>query len=91
MMQEALKMLDGAAPITQQEFSKQIEAQKVLLEKLTPGWASIIGMAGTDGIEPKTKYRAWLADQPAEYQHKINNTNNALEISASIKLFQDGN
>lgn len=79
---------EDTIPLTHQEFDNQIEAQRALLNKLVPGWRSIVGTVGIAGLEPETEFRAWLAAQPAEYRHKINNTNNALEISASIKSFQ---
>lgn len=54
-----------------------------LLDGLAPGWKEIVGMP-----DKPTDYRKWLAAQPADYQNRINNSNNAFEISGSVKSFQ---
>lgn len=66
----------------------RIEDHKALIDGLNPGWKEIIGLA-PDGKILDSDYRKWLTTQPAEYQQKINLTNNAFEISSSIKTFQE--
>lgn len=68
---------------TQERVKTHIE----LLDGLHAGWDKIIGLPGADGQVPDTSYRKWLATQPAEYQTKLNESNNAFEIGASITAF----
>ncbi len=69
--------------------SERVNIHKEILDGMNPGWSKVIGVPGEDGIVPDTEYRKWLAAQPAEYQSKINESNNAFEIGSSIKAFND--
>lgn len=63
------------------------ETHVALLDGISPGWEETIGLPNKDGEIPNTKYRAWLATKPAEYQSRINDSVNALEIKRSIDAF----
>lgn len=70
--------------------SEKVAIHKELLQGLSPDWNKIIGVPDVKtGEIPKTEFRIWLATQPAEYQQKINGSNNAFEINSSIKAFQE--
>ncbi|MFZ6757979.1 hypothetical protein ACO0K9_12290 [Undibacterium sp. Ji50W] len=68
--------------------SERVNTHVELLHGLNPGWDQIIGLPDVDGRLPQTDYRRWLAAQPVAYQTKMHNSNNAFEIGASIKAYQ---
>lgn len=68
--------------------SERVNTHVELLHGLNPGWDQIIGLPDADGRLPQTDYRRWLAAQPVAYQTKMHNSNNAFEIGASIKAYQ---
>lgn len=74
--------------VTERVSSERVAIHKELLDGFAPDWETVVGIPDADGVAPKTEYRAWLATQPADYQTKIGNSNNAFEISASVKSFQ---
>lgn len=61
--------------------------QKEALEDVYPQWREIVGPVTDGKHDPNNEYRKWLATQPAEYQHKVNNTNSAQVISRSIDQY----
>lgn len=69
---------------------ERVSIHAELLDGLTPGWKDIVGVPDkvTD-VPPQTEYRKWLATQPVDFQQKIGSSNNAFEIGASIKAFQE--
>lgn len=68
--------------------SERIKTHAELLSGLNPGWEKIVGLP-VNGMAPDNEYRRWLASQPADYKDKIDNSNNAFEIGASIKAFNE--
>lgn len=67
----------------------EISIHKKLLKGFAPDWETVIGLPDpATGVAPKTAYRTWLATQPADYQSRINTSNDAFEISSSVKDFQ---
>ncbi|MBC3919167.1 hypothetical protein H8L32_16870 [Undibacterium sp. CY18W] len=68
--------------------SERVNTHVELLHGLNPGWDQIIGLPDADGRLPQTDYRRWLAAQPMAYQTRMHNSNNAFEIGASIKAYQ---
>jgi len=75
--------------VTERVSNERVAIHKELLNGLTPGWDAIVGLPDEQGNIPQTDYRKWLATQPADYQSKMAETNNAFEIGASIKAFQE--
>lgn len=69
--------------------SERVKTHRELLDGLHPGWEKIIGIPEVDSVAPDNEYRRWLTAQPAEYQAKINNSNNVFEIGSSIKAFNE--
>lgn len=69
--------------------SAEISIHKKLLKGFVSDWETVIGLPDHTGVAPKTAYRTWLATQPADYQTRINTSNDAFEISSSVKDFQD--
>jgi hypothetical protein len=59
------------------------------LEDAHPKWREIVGAVDAAGNpDANHPFRKWLAEQPAEYQQKINSTHNAAIISRAIDKFQ---
>lgn len=58
-----------------------------LLDGLAPDWRQTVGIPDEQGNIPQTPYRSWLATQPQEYQDRMQASNNAFEIKASIEKF----
>lgn len=73
--------------VTEKLSTERVAIHGELLDGLAPGWKEIVGIP-VDGVVPKTPYRDWLATKPLEYQQKIGSSNNAFEISGSVKEFQ---
>ena len=65
---------------------QQAQARDIL-DRRRPNWRDIVGLPDKDGKTPPTPYRAWLAQQPPEYQARINGSSNANEIGDSIDKF----
>lgn len=79
---------------SEEEFDKRLQAARLkdaveALEDEFPTWRKIVGEVDKDGkFDPKNPYRKWLSGKSAEYQEKINSTNNPSIISRSIRLFR---
>lgn len=59
-----------------------------VLDRTHPGWAEVVGLPDVDyGATPDTEYRRWLAMQPDEYQHEINNAWSPVVIGDSLDAF----
>jgi hypothetical protein len=72
--------------VSQRYVKDQVEA----LDDEFPDWRKIVGQVDITKQQPDTKnpYRKWLATQPEDYQARINGTNSAAVIAASIRKFQ---
>lgn len=93
-LEKALKGLRGTGESTAPDWETVVKAaaiayQKEALEDQYPNWREIVGPVTDGKFDPKNEYRIWLATQPADYQHKVNNTNSAQVISRSIDRFTD--
>jgi chemotaxis protein histidine kinase CheA len=58
------------------------------LEETYPDWMNIVAAVSDGKFDPKHPFRAWLATQPAEYQQKVNDTNNPRVIERAIDRFK---
>lgn len=67
--------------VSDAEIARAIED----LEDAHPAWRTIVGNYGDE--KKGNEFRQWLAKQPAEYQTKVNSTNNAAVITRSIDRF----
>lgn len=60
------------------------------LEDAYPDWKQIVGAVGPgETPDPNHPYRAWLATQPADYQKRINETDNPRVVERSINRFKE--
>lgn len=75
--------------VTEKVTAAEIAINKNLLGHYAPDWESVIGLPDASGVAPQTAYRTWLSAQPSDYQQRINTSNNAIEISSSVKDFQE--
>lgn len=80
---EAVQKVVNAA-YARAETQRQVNA----LDRAHPTWREIVGAVdGHDKHDPNNPFRKWLAKQPAEYQHKINSTDFADDITDAINKF----
>lgn len=98
-MMKGVKGTGGETPTPSQSFSKEdfekgLQAARLkdaveALEDEFPTWRKIVGEVDKDHkpIDPKNPFRVWLGKKSAEYQDKINSTNNPYVISRAIRLF----
>lgn len=58
------------------------------LEKAHPKWREIVGAIDSEGkFDPNNPFRVWLAKQPADYQHAVNNADEASDVRDAIDKF----
>ena len=60
-----------------------------ILDGMHPGWKDLTGMNIPKEEWANNDYRKWMEKQPQDYRERLLNSNNAFEISTSIKAFQD--
>lgn len=81
--------VQATAPVDKEQFAaiaqqSAVALQLEALEDEHAGWRELVGAPGS-----QNPYRLWLAKQSAEYQERLNSTNNALVIARSITRFKE--
>lgn len=74
-------------PDTSARKARMAEAVEEL-EDAYPDWKEIVGAVSDGKFDPKQPFRSWLATQPEDYQHKVNETNNPRVIERAIDRFK---
>jgi hypothetical protein len=78
----------ATATVDRDEILKEVKQGRVQLEldaldDLHPDWRTIVGKLGDEN-----EFRTWLANQPKEYQDRINSTQSAAITSRAIDKFK---